>query len=117
MKKAILFLSLIIFYCPLAVARSNADLNGKKVREIKIKTSRISPGIVRKKFLVKEDDTFFEDNYDTARQALHDPRMVPGAAAVGSVAPMSERTSSTTRWPLTTTATSGPLVMYSTIEG
>lgn len=75
MKKAMLFLSLTIFYCPLAFAQSNADFNGRKVREIKIETARISPGIVRKKFSVKEGDIFFGDNYDTARQALHDMRV------------------------------------------
>ena len=43
--------------------------------------------------------------------------MVPGAAAVGSVAPMRERSPSITRCPSTTTETSGPLVMYSTTLG
>src|SRR5665648_1020786 len=42
------------------------------------------------------------------------PRMLPGAAAVGSVAPAIARNASITRWPSTTAATTGPEDMNST---
>ena len=42
------------------------------------------------------------------------PRIVPGAAVVGSVVPARDRKPSITRWPSTTAATTGPLSMNST---
>ena len=39
------------------------------------------------------------------------PRIVPGAALTGLVAPISERQAAMTARPSTTAATSGPLVM------
>ncbi|MDR1196214.1 MAG: hypothetical protein LBL00_07045 [Endomicrobium sp.] len=66
---------LLIFFCSFAFSQENSDFNGKTVKEINIKTSRISQKIARKKFLMQEGEVFFEDNYDTARQALHDMRV------------------------------------------
>lgn len=73
--KKIFLSSLLIFIYSFAFSQSSADFNGKTIKEINIKTSRISSDVVRKKFLMHEGDVFFEDNYDTARQCLHDMRV------------------------------------------
>jgi len=44
------------------------------------------------------------------------PRIVPGVALTGSVAPARARNASIARGPSTTRASSGPLVMNSTSE-
>ncbi|MDR2426767.1 MAG: hypothetical protein LBD46_06295 [Endomicrobium sp.] len=74
MKKLFLSITLILL-CSFAFSSETADFNGKTIREINIKTSRISPKMVRKKFLMQEGEVFFKDSYDYARQALHDMRI------------------------------------------
>lgn len=74
MKKIILSLLLIFLYS-VAFSQQSSEHNGKTIKEINIKTSRISPEIVRRKFLLHENEVFFEDNYYDAKQALHDMRV------------------------------------------
>ncbi|MCL2143997.1 MAG: hypothetical protein FWH43_00665 [Endomicrobia bacterium] len=74
MKKIIISLLCLLLYSS-GFSQDNAGFNGKTVKNINIKTSRIDSETVRKKFLMREGDVFFEENYDEARQALHDMRV------------------------------------------
>jgi len=75
MKNKILSILIILLMTTGAYAQDCSGYNGKTVRKINIKAARISPEIVREKFLICEGDVFYEDNYAAARQALHDMRI------------------------------------------
>ncbi|MDR1696107.1 MAG: hypothetical protein LBR69_05715 [Endomicrobium sp.] len=64
----------LLFSCVYAQENPNAH-NGKTIKEINIKTLRIHPDKVKRKFLLNEGDVFYSDNYDFAKQAVHDMRI------------------------------------------
>ena len=75
MKNIFLSILLTISVSAQAFSQDISIFNGKTVGKINAQTSRISPEIVRKKFLMNEGDVFFEENYNDARHALHDMRV------------------------------------------
>jgi hypothetical protein len=76
MKKIILLSLLqILFSGSLLYAQDNFAYNGKTIEQINITTQRIAPEIVKNKFIMHEGEVFFEENYDIARQSLHDMRV------------------------------------------
>ncbi len=75
MKKSIILFLLSAFFPVFAFAAPEAAFNGKTISEINIKTARISPEIVREKFLMEKGEVFNADNYDFAKQCLHDMRV------------------------------------------
>jgi len=75
MKIINLIIAIFLFSSFLYANESPSVHNGKIIKEINVKTSRISPDKVRKKFLLNEGDIFYADNYDFAKQAVHDMRI------------------------------------------
>lgn len=73
-KTCIAFLSLVLAFTG-AFAGDYQTFNGKTVKEINVKTVRIKPDIVKAKFPVKEGEVFLPDNFDFAKQTLHDMRI------------------------------------------
>jgi outer membrane protein assembly factor BamA len=49
--------------------------NGKTVKSVNVSTKRIKPSIIKKKFLISEGKTFDADDYELAKQSLHDMRI------------------------------------------
>ncbi|MGB2578788.1 hypothetical protein AAIR98_000707 [Elusimicrobium simillimum] len=80
MKKIFILLTLLLASTALS-AQDKKDydfyskFNGKTVERINITTTHIKPNIVKNKFLMKEGDTFYYNNFNYARRALHDMKV------------------------------------------
>ncbi|MDR1941839.1 MAG: hypothetical protein LBQ47_05895 [Endomicrobium sp.] len=74
--KKITILAIILSLLPIASFAQDAGVyDGKTVRAVNVKTLRVKPSVVKKKFPISQGDTFTGENYDLAKQALHDMRI------------------------------------------
>ena len=77
-KKYFIFCLGLMLFWQVGVAQNTQDLsryNGKTIQKIEIKTKRIDPKIVRRKFLLQEGELFEEGRYKRAIENLHNMRI------------------------------------------
>ncbi|MCL2390787.1 MAG: hypothetical protein FWC88_05105, partial [Endomicrobia bacterium] len=75
MKTAFSIILISLFFSFVYAQENPRSYDGRTIKEINVKTSRVPPKIVKKKFLLNEGDIFYADNYDFAKQAVHDMRI------------------------------------------
>lgn len=73
--KKMLLLSILLLFSLTCYASDYNQFNGKTIGTIEIKTSRVSAHKVKKKFGLTEGDLFNAQNYETAKESLHDMRV------------------------------------------
>ena len=72
MKKIISGAVLAAFFNIFSFAQdASLSYNGKTVNSINVSTKRINPSIIKKKFLISEGKTFDAQDYELAKQSLH----------------------------------------------
>jgi outer membrane protein assembly factor BamA len=82
MKKIIVAAALAVFFNVSVLSALSAELssklgyyNGKIVKSINVTTKRIKPSIIEKKFLISQGQPFDEEDYELAKQSLHNMRI------------------------------------------
>jgi outer membrane protein assembly factor BamA len=75
MKKFAVCTVFIISFSVSVCAQDYSLYNGKTVNSVNISTKRIKQSVIRKKFLISEGSVFEADNYELAKQSLHNIRI------------------------------------------
>ena len=70
------FLNVSVFAEPIAESGSEpVSYNGKTVKSVNVSAKRIKPSIIKKKFFISEGEIFEDEDYELAKQSLHNMRI------------------------------------------